>query len=155
MKIHDSIIGVVLLIFGAWIAHSALGFPQLTGQPIGPGTFPVVLGILCALGGAALTVIGLRRGDGPLVFLHSGWRQPGHVATAAIMIAGTALLAATFETVGFPLGVSILLVALYIASGRRHPVNVLFAVVFVVGVHLLLTRFLQVPLPAGVLKGIF
>lgn len=155
MKIHDSAIGAILVIFGAWIVYSASGFPQLAGQPIGPGTFPVVLGILCTLGGAVLTVSGLRRGNDPLVSLHPGWRQPGRIATAVLMIAGTALLAATFETVGFPLGGSLLLVALFLASGRSHPISLVVAVCFVFGVHLLLTRFLQVPLPAGVLKGIF
>jgi hypothetical protein len=155
MKLHDSAIGAVMVIFGAWIVYSASGFPRLTGQPIGPGTFPVVLGTLCALGGLVLFVTGLRRGDGTLVTLHPGWHKSDRLATVGLMIGGTALLAASFETVGFPLGGSLLLAALFLASGRRHPAWVLMAVGFVCIVHVLLTRFLQVPLPAGVLKGLF
>lgn len=155
MRLHDSTIGAVLVLFGVWIVYSASGFPRLTGQPIGPGTFPIVLGTLCALGGLALFVIGVRRSDGTLIALHPGWRQGDRLVTVGLMIAGTALLAATFETVGFPLGGSLLLVALFLASGRRNIWWIVLAVGFVCTVHVLLTRFLQVPLPAGVLKGLF
>lgn len=155
MKFHDSAIGAVLVMFGAWAAYTASGFPKLTGQPIGPGTFPVVLGTFCALGGVALVISGLRSEGVFSVRLNPGWRQPDRVATAALMVAGTALLAATFETVGFPLGGSLLLVALFLAAGQRDPISLGFAVFFVFGVHFALTRFLQVPLPAGVLEALF
>lgn len=155
MKFHDSAIGAVLVVFGAWIVISAAGFPRLTGQPIGPGTFPVILGSLCALGGAALCLTGLLRGPRALIEVHPGWRQPDRLATAGLMIGGTAVLAAAFEDIGFPLGGSLLLAALFLASGRRHPLWLVLAVGFVCAVHLLLTRFLQVPLPTGPLKALF
>lgn len=154
MKIHDSVIGAVLVMFGAWVALTASGFPRLTGQPIGPGTFPVVLGTLCALGGAVMVVAGLRSGAA-IAALHPGWRRPDRLLTALVMIVGTGVLAAQFETVGFPLGGSLLLAVFFLVSGKRHPVWIAVAVVFVCLVHVLLTRFLQVPLPPGVLKGVF
>ena len=154
MKFHDGLISAALIALGLWMVWTASGFPKLTGQPIGPGTFPVVLGTLCALGGAAIGVQGLR-GGGPLLALHAGWRKSDRPLTATVMIAGTALLAITFEDIGFPLGGSLLLSALFLASGKRHPVWIMVAIGFVCAVHILLTRFLHVPLPSGVLKGAF
>lgn len=81
MKFHDSVIGAVLIALGLWIAWTASGFPKLTGQPIGPGTFPVVLGGLCVLGGAGIGLQGLRN-RGPILQVHpagaglTGWRPP-------------------------------------------------------------------------------
>ena len=155
MKFHDSAIGAVIVIFGAWVVYEATGFPRLTGQPIGPGTFPVLLGSLCMIGGLGLVITGLKNSNGTLVSLHAGWRQGDRLATVGVMIAGTALLAATFETVGFPLGGTVLLAVLFRASGKRHPALILLSAGFVCVVHVLLTRFLQVPLPAGVLEGMF
>lgn len=154
MKFHDSIIGAVLIVFGLWIAWTASSFPKLTGQPIGPGTFPVVLGVLCVLGGVGIGLRGLRSG-GPLVQIHPGWQEHTRLASAIVMIAGTTLLAIWFEEIGFPLGGSFLLVALFLVSGKRHPSWILVGVGFVCAIHLLLTRLLHVPLPAGVLKGVF
>ncbi|MFD1343131.1 tripartite tricarboxylate transporter TctB family protein [Litorisediminicola beolgyonensis] len=153
MRFHDSAIGAVLIAFGVWIAWTASGFPKLTGQPIGPGTFPVVLGTLCALGGAVIAIRGARAG-GPLVDAHPGWRRRDRQATAVVMIAGSGILAVWFEEIGFVLGGSVLLAALFFASGKRHPVWIGVGVAFVTLVHLSLTRFLNVPLPAGPLKGL-
>ncbi|SDW67826.1 tripartite tricarboxylate transporter TctB family protein [Roseicitreum antarcticum] len=154
MKFHDSIIGAMLIICGLWVVWTASGFPRLTGQPIGPGTFPVVLGSLCVLGGIGIGVQGLLSG-GALAQISPHWRRPDRIASVIVVVAGTALLAATFETVGFPLGGSLLLVALFVTSGKRHPAYIALAIGFVVTVHLVMSRLLQVPIPAGVLKGIF
>ena len=154
MKFHDTLVGAVLVAFGLWVVVTARGFPQLTGQMIGPGTFPTALGVLCALGGAALAVQGLRTARVPLFALEPGWRRPDRAAAAFVAVAGTGLLAATFETVGFPLGGSLLLAAIFIAAGLRHPGWTALSAAFVLGVHLLLTRLLYVPLPAGLLRGI-
>lgn len=154
MKLHDSLVGAVLIVFGLWVVVTARGFPQLTGQMIGPGTFPTTLGVLCALGGVALVVQGLRHAPMPLVTLEAGWRRPDRLVAALVAVGGAAFLAATFETVGFPLGGSLLLAAIFFAAGLRHPGWTALSVAFVLSVYLLLTRLLYVPLPAGVLDGI-
>ena len=53
MKFSDKLVGMALVAFGLWVLLTARGFPQLPGQMIGPGTFPTLLGSLCALGGLA------------------------------------------------------------------------------------------------------
>ena len=154
MKLHDTVIGALLIALGLWIVFTASGFPKLTGQPIGPGTFPVALGILCSLGGVGIGLQGLRNG-GQLVQIHAGWRRKDRIATVLVMFVGTALLALTFEDIGFPLGGTLLLSALFVASGKRHAIWIVVAASFVCIVFVLLTRVLHVPLPAGVLKGVF
>ncbi|MDN2581510.1 tripartite tricarboxylate transporter TctB family protein [Aquibium sp. ELW1220] len=154
MKLHDSVIGVLLFAFGLWVLTTSLGYPRMPGQSIGPGTFPSALGALFMLGGIALTIGGLRTHRGPWLALESGWRQPGRLAAALLATAGVILLALGFERVGFPLGGFVLVTALFLLSGYRHPAWIGVSAAFVLALHLLMTRMLYVPLPAGLLKGL-
>ncbi len=153
MKFGDRIVGLVLCAFGLWVVVEAWSFPRLTGQPIGPGSFPLVLGTLCAVGGLAIAVQGMRAG-GPVAMIDPNWRRGDRVAAAAVAVAGTGSLAAGFEWIGFPLGGALLLAAVYRAAGLRSLWWTLLSVAFVLCVHLLMTRVLYVPLPAGLLKGL-
>ena len=153
MKFSDKLVGVALVAFGLWVLLTARGFPQLPGQMIGPGTFPTLLGSLCALGGLGIAVQGFRA-SAPMVALHPGWRRPDRALAALVAVGGTALFAANFEWIGFPLGGALLLSAVYAAAGLRSPRWILLSVAFVLAVHLLMTRLLYVPLPAGLLKGL-
>jgi putative tricarboxylic transport membrane protein len=153
MKFHDTAIGAVLIAFGIWVVATAWSFPKLTGQAIGPGTFPILLGTLCTLGGAIVALQGMAR-PAPLAMLHTGWRHPGRALAAVIAIGGAFLLALNFETIGFPLGGSLLMLAIYLSTGHRSLGPMMFSIAFVLTVHILLTRFLQVPLPSGLLKGL-
>lgn len=154
MKVHDSLIGAILFAFGFWVMVTALGYPQMPGQSIGPGTFPSVLGALFMAGGALLTISGLRTRGTTLLDIDPGWRHAGRFAAALLATVGVVLFALAFEEVGFPFGGFVLVAALFILSGYRHPAWIGISAVFVLAVHLLMTRFLHVPLPAGILKGI-
>jgi putative tricarboxylic transport membrane protein len=154
MKLHDSVIGALLFAFGLWVLTTALGYPRMPGQSIGPGTFPSVLGSLFMLGGIALAVTGLRAARAPLLALEIGWRHPRRLAAALLATAGVILFALTFERVGFPLGGFVLVSALFLLSGYRNPAWIGVSAVFVLVLHLLMTRMLYVPLPAGLLKGL-
>jgi hypothetical protein len=153
VKFSDKLVGVVLVAFGLWVLVTARGFPRLPGQIIGPGTFPMVLGSLCALGGFAIALRGFRV-SGPMVTLQDGWRRPDRVLAVLVAVGGTALFAATFEWIGFPLGCAALLSAVYFAAGLRGPRWILLSLGFALAVHLLMTRLLYVPLPAGLLRGL-
>jgi putative tricarboxylic transport membrane protein len=153
MKIHDSLIGAVLFAFGLWVLITALGYPRMSGQSIGPGTFPSVLGSLFMLGGVALAVTGLRAHSATWVTIDDGWKHPGRRAAALLATAGVVLFALTFESVGFPIGGFILVAALFLLCGYRNPAWIGVSAVFVLALHLLMTRLLYVPLPAGLLKG--
>lgn len=154
MKFHDSIIGLLLIAFGAWVLWQAQGFPEMPGQIIGPATFPTLLGCLCALGGLMLAWQGRKTPGHELVSIHEGWRIPSRIACVAVAVIGTLLLAVTFEQVGFPVGGTLLLAALFLAAGLTHPKWIAAAAVFVLTVHLVMTRLLYVPLPSGFVKGL-
>ncbi|WP_195165109.1 tripartite tricarboxylate transporter TctB family protein [Mesorhizobium sp. NBSH29] len=154
MKLHDSLIGGLLFAFGLWVLTTSLGFPRLSGQSIGPGTFPSVLGSLFMLGGVALAVTGLRSRTNTWVALEDGWRHPDRFAAALLATAGIVIFALTFEKVGFPLGGFCLVSALFLLCGYRNPAWMVVSATFVLALHLLMTRLLYVPLPAGLLKGI-
>ena len=154
MRIHDSLIGALFVLFGGWVLFVALGFPDMPGQSIGPGTFPSILGVVFLLGGAALIVTGRMRGERTLADPNAGWRKPHRLMAAGLATVGVLALALGFETVGFPLGASILMYALFFLEGYRRPQWLALCVVFAVGLHVLMTRFLLVPLPAGLLEGI-
>lgn len=154
MKLHDSLIGLLLIAFGGWVLWQAQGFPSMPGQIIGPGTFPTLLGGLCLLGGAMLAWEGRAVPARPLLIIHDGWRKGSRILCVAVAIFGTLLLAVTFESVGFPIGGTLLLAALFYSAGLRRPQWLAVAAVFVLTVHLVMTRLLYVPLPAGLAKGL-
>lgn len=155
MKLHDSLIGLILIAFGSWVLWQAQGFPAMPGQIIGPSTFPTFLGCMCTLGGVLLVWQGRRTSKGELVWIHDGWRIGSRIACVAVAVFGTLLLAVTFEKVGFPVGGTLLLSALFYAAGYNSPKWVAVAAVFVLTVHLIMTRLLYVPLPSGLVKGLF
>ncbi|WP_165223114.1 tripartite tricarboxylate transporter TctB family protein [Affinirhizobium pseudoryzae] len=154
MKLHDSLIGLLLIAFGGWVLWQAQSFPAMPGQMIGPSTFPTLLGGLCALGGLLLVWQGRRISRDELVCIHEGWRIGSRVACVAVAVFGTLLLGVTFETVGFPVGGTLLLSALFYAAGLHRARWIAVSAIFVLTVHLVMTRLLYVPLPSGFVKGL-
>lgn len=154
MKLHDSLIGLLLIAFGGWVVWRAQGFPAMPGQSIGPSTFPVMLGSLCALGGLLLVWHGRQTSRGELLSVHEGWRIGSRVACVAVAVFGTLLLGVTFETVGFPIGGTLLLSALFYAAGLHRLRWIAVSAIFVLTMHLVMTRLLYVPLPSGFMKGL-
>jgi putative tricarboxylic transport membrane protein len=155
MRLHDSLIGLLLIGFGSWVLWQAQGFPAMPGQIIGPSTFPTLLGSLCALGGLLLVWQGRSTSKGELVWIHEGWRIGSRTACVAVAVLGTLLLAVTFEKVGFPVGGTLLLSALFYTAGLNRPKWIAVAAIFVLTVHLVMTRLLYVPLPSGFVNGLF
>ncbi|MBU1312918.1 MAG: tripartite tricarboxylate transporter TctB family protein [Alphaproteobacteria bacterium] len=154
MKFHESIIGITLVAFGAWVLWQVQSFPSMPGQIVGPATFPSLLAILCSLGGVLLVWEGVRAPRHNLIALHEGWRIRSRTGCVAVAVLGTLLLAVSFERVGFPVGGTLLLVALFYCAGLRGLRWIIVSAAFVLVVHLVMTRLLYVPLPSGFVKGL-
>ena len=152
MRIHDTIIGVFLMLFGGFILWQTSGFPQMPGQAIGPASFPTVLALIFLGGGAIVVIKGWRsRQATAWVVLEKGWFEVNRLVPVLVAIIGTLLLAGLFEQIGFLAGGSLLLIALYFTLGYRSVKWLAISVVFIGVVYYGMAKVLLVPLPLGIL----
>ncbi|MCL6608127.1 MAG: tripartite tricarboxylate transporter TctB family protein [Geminicoccaceae bacterium] len=157
MRIHDSAIGVVLLLLAAFMAREAAGFPPMPGQRFGPSLVPNLLAAGFAICGLALVVSGLRRREVKgLVELGEWARKGGHVLDVGLVVGGLALLILLWKPVGFLIGATLytgLLAARF--RGGRVPSSLLVAALACFVVDWAFRRLLLVPLPQGPLTGLY
>ncbi len=157
MRIHDSLIGLVLLAFAAFVAHQAAGFPPMPGQRFGPSLFPNLLAAGFAICGLVLVVSGLRRREvHGLVELGEWARKGGHVFEVGLVVGGLVLLIAFWERVGFLVGATLyttLLVARF--RGGRPVSSLVLSALACFAVDWAFRRLLLVPLPQGPLTGLY
>lgn len=152
MRIHDTIIGVFLMLLGGYILWQASGFPQMPGQAIGPASFPTVLALGFLGGGAIVAIKGWRsRQARRWVVLEKGWTEANRLIPVLVALIGTVLLAGLFEQIGFLVGGSLLLVALYFTLGYRSVKWCVVSVAFIGAVYYGMAKVLLVPLPLGIL----
>lgn len=152
MRIHDTIIGVFLMLLGGYILWQASGFPQMPGQAIGPASFPTLLALGFLGGGAIVAIKGWRnRQTTGWIVLEKGWSEMSRLVPALVAIIGTVLLAALFEQIGFLVGGSLLLIALYFTLGYRSAKWFAMSVAFIGAVYYGMAKILLVPLPLGML----
>ena len=155
MRIHDAIVGLVIVVFGGLVVWHVQSFPIMPGQAIGPATFPTALGIGFMLCGAIIAFKGFK----PMVqrralVLAPGWFVPRHVAAGAVMVLGTLACAMGFETLGFPISVAALTFALLLLMRYRPVTSAIISVVFVAAIYWIMARELLVPLPLGPLDSL-
>jgi putative tricarboxylic transport membrane protein len=151
MRLHDSLIGSVLLVLSLAVLWHIQGFPPAAGQPYGPAVFPGLVAGGLALSSAVLVWQGLRNG-GPWLAFGEGLRSPRRLAAAFIVVAGTALYILVSERLGFVVCSVLLLVSMQWACGVRLRSAVLVALVATLVIHTCFYKLLKVPLPWGVLQ---
>lgn len=157
MKLHDAVIGVVLLLLAGFVAREAAGFPPMPGQRFGPSLVPNLLAAAFALCGLVLLASGLRRGRGePLVSLGAWARKGGHILDVGLVVGGLVLLIAFWRPVGFLLGATLyttLLAARF--RGGRWLSSALVCAPACFAIDWAFRRLLLVPLPQGPLTGLY
>ncbi|MFH1574695.1 MAG: tripartite tricarboxylate transporter TctB family protein [Acidobacteriota bacterium] len=142
---------VVILALAIGYIAMTLSLPEApVGNPSEPRVFPLTLGILMAVLGAALLVQGLRAGKGAG---EAGlWRSPGRGASSA-KIAATALLGIgygmVFDNLGYVLSTTLFLFAvLSLFNGpRRWAVNAAVSALFSLLIYMLFAKALGIYLP--------
>lgn len=149
MRIHDSLIGLFFIVLGIAVIWQAYSFPVMPGQAIGPGTFPLVFGIVFVVGGLIVGRTGLATAGSQIVAFNEGWRHRNRALAAAIAILGTFVLGVFFEEIGFVIGGAVLIVALYVVQGHRSPLWLAVSLIFIALVYYSMAKLLLVPLPLG------
>ena len=154
MRLHDTLSGLLLLLFGTIVALYSLSFPAVAGQRVGPGVFPSLIGVALVASGVVL-IASARRGRGARWVEFESWVQEPRLAlNATLVVTSLIVYALAVETLGFFITAFALLAVLFIAFGvsRRWIVPVAAAVTF--GLHVTFYSLLRVPLPWGWLEPI-
>ena len=134
MRVHDSLIGVVMVLIWIGLLVESSRFPVPIGQPIGPGLFPSLLGVGLGICGVALIIDGWTRGLQRRLVVLAPWTRSGRVLRRVVLVpVGIVCYVVAAPTFGFvPTAVGIL-TALMVALGRRPFASALVAVVAAVG----------------------
>ena len=151
MRIHDSLIGGVLLVLSLLVLWHVQGFPPAPGQDYGPAVFPGVIAAGLALASLALIWQGMRAKEAWFQ-LGDGLRSGGHLLAFGVVIVGTVLYILLVDRLGFIICSITLLVALQWACGVRWILNLPVALIATLAIHSAFYKLLKVPLPWGLLE---
>ncbi|MEU0520375.1 tripartite tricarboxylate transporter TctB family protein [Streptosporangium sp. NPDC006007] len=159
---RDLAVGVTAVVLGGIVAVMAATIRNTTGTAVGPGAFPLVIGIAVALAGLAICAPALRgarkSGAGPGEGEGDGGGEGGggepSPRRGASRLSGLALPAgitafcvvAVSVSLTIASGVAFLLCCRYMA-GYRWPKSVLIGLIGAVVVHVAFRLLLDVPLP--------
>lgn len=148
MRMNDAVIGALLLLVAGAVLMRASTFPTLPDQPLGPGTFPMLVAAVMGLCGTTLVLHGLRT-RAPIVALADWMRAPGAVRRMAAVPAFVVLYILLSQRVGFLILMPPLLFALLLVMAVRPLTAALTALAGTAMIWLLFVRILLVPLPLG------
>ncbi len=153
MRIHNSILGgiLVLLAAGMWFASDSL--PNPTMQPYGPGFFPKIVATLLGLAAVTLVVKGLAART-TLIGLDDWTHQPMALLRVILVPIGILLFSVAVDSVGFiPCGI-VLLWAMLIADGQGWLRGLFLATIIMLVTHSIFYLGFHVQLPWGVLEPV-
>lgn len=157
MRVHDAVLGILLLLLAGFMAHAAAGFPPMPGQRFGPALVPFLLAAGFALSGLVLLASGLLSGRSqPLVSLE-GWGEPkSRLVDVALVLGGLVLLIVFWHTLGFLISATFYatLLAGRLRGGRYASALFVCAPLCFI-VDWVFRRILLVPLPQGPLTGLY
>ena len=148
MRISNTAIGLILIIFACAVLVHVQSFPQLDNGYPGPALFPSVLAVLFIFCGIGLIIQGIRRREKVLTFdpgtaTPAGWTN---IAFVLGTVAGYIFLA---EYVGFLIFSFVVLMILmkWLKVKILHSLTMSIAVTL--AIYLLFAKVLLVPLPWG------
>ena len=154
MRLHDTLSGLLLMIFGITIAVTAAAFPETAGHTVGPGLFPAIIGGAMALSGAVLAWSGRRVRDAQWLTFDEWVAEPRMVLNAALVIGALIFYALVVDIAGFFITAFGFLAILFLAFGVKRRWIAPLAIVVTLGLHVAFYSLLRVPLPWGWLEAI-
>jgi putative tricarboxylic transport membrane protein len=154
MKLHDSLSGALLILFGTAVFLYTRTFPSMMGDPVGPALFPRIIAAGLVLTGAVLIALAARKSRADSWISFSEWLQvPRLAAGFAVVTGGLLAYCLLVETLGFFICAPLLLAALFAVLRVRAWLIAPLAIVVSVVIHFIFYKGLGVPLPWGVLQA--
>ena len=154
MRLNDTLTGLLLLGFGSVVALYSRAFPATPGSSIGPGLFPIVIGLGIAACGAVLMWNARKQGKVRWLEFEDWMRQPRMALNAVLVISALIFYALAVDALGFFVTAFVFLVTLFLAFGTARRWIAPLAVVVTLGLHVAFYSLLRVPLPWGWFEGI-
>ena len=119
--------GILFLLFGAGAAiQSGMNYRVGTVERMGPGFFPLLVGITLFILGLIITVVALRRGAGEVQETPGGFRQ------LAIVTLSVAVFAVLLNTLGLFVAIAAMVLVARLAQPARLVELVLLLIVLCV-----------------------
>jgi len=144
--VSDRVFGALMLLLAGAYAWTARGFdPGLMSDPLGPQTFPYLLG-----GVLAVTALYLLARPAP----RPRWPRPLHLLEMASVVGVLLAYAALLEWLGFLLATTATVTVLGWRLGARLRTAMVTGVGVSLAVYGLFDLLLDLPLPAGLLGKI-
>lgn len=151
MRFSDTMLGIVLLVFGLAVGIYSQTFPAIPGQQYGAAAFPTAIAIGFAGCGVVMLARGFRMAGVPLIARTEWTRKPGALPAVLITILCVIAYILFSRAVGFiPMTVLILVVLFRLLSVPWWQ-TLVFAVIAAFACDYVFRSLLLVPLPSGVM----
>lgn len=153
MKISDRFIGLILLIFAAFILFEAHGFPLIPGQSIGSGLMPQIIGFALIACAVVLIASDYAKAQHQALIVVGEWVSDRRsLIQIANIIGGVILYILLAELLGFIVIGTLLILSLLLSFGVRFGRSLMVSIIAVLFIQLVFSKLLRVPLPWGVMQ---
>ena len=149
MRISNTVIGLVIILFGGAVLIDTRTFPSLENGYPGPSLFPNILAVLFIIAGIVLVVQGVRSREKFLKFDTTGISREGIVNILLVLIAVVFYIVLS-DFLGFQIISFILLVGLMKWLKVSTFWSLLMSVVITEAIYILFAKILLVALPWGI-----
>ena len=148
MRVSNTAIGCVQIVFGSAVFFYSRTFPRLEKDMPGPGLFPMVLAVLFILTGVILVIQGIRNGEKLLKFDTAGMSASRAIN---ILVVLAVIFAYIFlaDFLGFQITSFLLLFILMKWLGVSIRGSLIMAIGVTLFIYFLFAKILLVPLPWG------
>jgi putative tricarboxylic transport membrane protein len=157
-KVYQNLFAGIFLAVGIAYEWMALSMPLGALRSPGPGLFPIIVGGALILTAAACLIQNLVSNVPPAPALEDAAapvQTQGEVRKAWLLVAALILYVVALKPLGFPVALTLLLMAAVRIFGYRNWLgNFAMSVLMTVIAYIVFIVWLKVPLPLGILTGL-
>jgi len=153
MKLHDSLLGVILIGFAGWVWWLTGFFPAFPGQDYGPNLFPRILAAGIGGCGAILLLRGLRA-RAPLIAFADWTPDPAKLLSFLLIPGAAVAYILLADRLGFIPTAFLLLLGLSLWFRARPLVALPVAAGMTLAIHWFFGTMMRVPLPRGLMDSV-